>query len=343
MKKSAPSLEDLFAVMSAASYAQADARVPIPEDPQLEDMPTRLGIALNVLLNDLSVRTQTAEQMAERLRILAEAAHEFSATTQDPARLLSTVARRLAESLKDQCVVRLVSEDGLALVPVAVYGADDDADRLLREVYSDPMPLDRYPIARRVHESGEPFVAKKFDLDNVRASTTPKFFEWARRIGLHSLLMIPLRTRDASFGQLLLTRYRPESPSFDDQDLNLASALADHAAIAIANSRSYVAERHARATAEKAKDDLQASEARYRLMFDNSPLPKWLYDLETLRFLAVNDAALRGYGYSREEFLAMTIKDIRATEEVPVSPESVRDADIAPKSGTAGRAAKSCW
>src|SRR5258706_369091 len=96
--------------------------------------------------------------------------------------------------------------------------------------------------------------------------------------------------------------------------------------------RSYVAERHARAAAEKAKDDLQASEARYRLMFDNSPLPKWLYDLETLRFLAVNDAALRGYGYSREEFLAMTIKDIRATEEVPVSPESVRDADIAPKS-----------
>jgi PAS domain S-box-containing protein len=59
------------------------------------------------------------------------------------------------------------------------------------------------------------------------------------------------------------------------------------------------------------------SEARYRHLFDNNPLPMWVYDLETLAFLAVNDAATYRYGYSREEFLSMSIKDIRPREQVP--------------------------
>lgn len=59
------------------------------------------------------------------------------------------------------------------------------------------------------------------------------------------------------------------------------------------------------------------SDAAYRLLFEASPLPKWVYDRETLVFLAVNEAAVRHYGYSRDEFLAMTIKDIRPPEELP--------------------------
>jgi len=45
-------------------------------------------------------------------------------------------------------------------------------------------------------------------------------------------------------------------------------------------------------------------------LFANNPIPMWIYDPSTLRFLDVNDAAQRAYGYSREEFLAMTIGDI---------------------------------
>jgi diguanylate cyclase (GGDEF)-like protein/PAS domain S-box-containing protein len=55
----------------------------------------------------------------------------------------------------------------------------------------------------------------------------------------------------------------------------------------------------------------------YRLVFEAHPLPMWVYDLETLRFLAVNPAATRLYGYSQEEFLEMTIHDIRPPEEIP--------------------------
>ncbi|RZM76625.1 PAS domain S-box protein [Leptolyngbya iicbica] len=57
--------------------------------------------------------------------------------------------------------------------------------------------------------------------------------------------------------------------------------------------------------------------ATYRHLFDGNPQPMWVYDLETLQFLAVNDAAIAKYGYSRAEFLAMTIADIRPAADVP--------------------------
>lgn len=67
-----------------------------------------------------------------------------------------------------------------------------------------------------------------------------------------------------------------------------------------------------------AEVQLRESEERYRNLFDSNPHPMWVYDVETLDFLAVNDAAVRRYGYSRDEFLAMTIKDIRPPDRVPV-------------------------
>jgi PAS domain S-box-containing protein len=64
------------------------------------------------------------------------------------------------------------------------------------------------------------------------------------------------------------------------------------------------------------EEQLKASELRYRLLFKANPHPMWLYDTNTLQFLEVNDAAVHYYGYSREEFLSMSIKDIRPAEDV---------------------------
>src|SRR5882762_8266210 len=71
---------------------------------------------------------------------------------------------------------------------------------------------------------------------------------------------------------------------------------------------------------------LHESEERHRKLFDNNPHPTWVYDRETLRFLAANAAAVRKYGYSSAEFLAMTIKDIRPPEDVPAMLEGVLSA-----------------
>jgi PAS domain S-box-containing protein len=67
----------------------------------------------------------------------------------------------------------------------------------------------------------------------------------------------------------------------------------------------------------QAEEDLRQSETQYRLLFNGNPNPMWVFDLETLKFLEVNEATVQQYGYSREEFLAMTIMDLRPMEKNP--------------------------
>jgi len=62
-------------------------------------------------------------------------------------------------------------------------------------------------------------------------------------------------------------------------------------------------------------DVLSENETKYRFMFANNPQPMWIYDLETLAFLEVNQATINLYGYTLEEFLSMTLKDIRPVED----------------------------
>lgn len=59
-------------------------------------------------------------------------------------------------------------------------------------------------------------------------------------------------------------------------------------------------------------------------LFKINANPMWIYDVETLRFLAVNKAAIKHYGYSEEEFLSMTIEDIRPTKDIPVLIEHLK-------------------
>lgn len=61
---------------------------------------------------------------------------------------------------------------------------------------------------------------------------------------------------------------------------------------------------------------LNDSEIYYRYLFASNPIPMWVFDTTTLRFLQVNDAAVQSYGYSREEFLNMTIEHIRPAIEI---------------------------
>jgi len=72
-----------------------------------------------------------------------------------------------------------------------------------------------------------------------------------------------------------------------------------------------------------AKNLLKLKDAKFRLLFEDNPLPMWVFDRETLRFLEANHAAVAHYGYSREEFLGMTVADIRPPEDVPRLKDSV--------------------
>jgi len=60
---------------------------------------------------------------------------------------------------------------------------------------------------------------------------------------------------------------------------------------------------------------LKRREASFRLLFDNNPMPMWVFDVESTRFLSVNDAAVQHYGYSRSRFLSMKLQEIWPQDE----------------------------
>jgi PAS domain S-box-containing protein len=73
--------------------------------------------------------------------------------------------------------------------------------------------------------------------------------------------------------------------------------------------------------------------SRYRSLFILNPEPMWVYDVRTLQILDANDAALRRYGYSRPEFLALTIKGLRPDEDVPKFLELIHDTPNSDRTG----------
>jgi PAS domain S-box-containing protein len=134
----------------------------------------------------------------------------------------------------------------------------------------------------------------------VMRTGEPELVADAERFGLRSLLCVPLTAGGNTLGALTLLSADQRYGTFE---VELASEIARRIATAI---------------------QVQRSEERYRMLFEASPMPMWVYDATTLFFLAVNDAAVRHYGYRRDEFLRMRITDIRPPEDVPAMLEDVK-------------------
>ncbi len=88
-----------------------------------------------------------------------------------------------------------------------------------------------------------------------------------------------------------------------------------------------VSEANEHARREKAEAELRQSEKQYRLLFHGNPHPMWVFDLETLAIVEVNEAAINHYGFSQEEFLSMTLADLRVAERDRHDNNSMWDAE----------------
>jgi diguanylate cyclase (GGDEF)-like protein/PAS domain S-box-containing protein len=125
---------------------------------------------------------------------------------------------------------------------------------------------------------------------------------------LRSSAAFPLRLRGSVVGAL--TVYSGEAGAFDDEEVRFLDGVAEDLSFGM-DAR---AAESAESAAEAAR---RSSEEGFRLLFQRHPQPMWVYDERTLRFLEVNDMALARYGYTRDEFLAMRVLDIRPPEDVP--------------------------
>ena len=247
--------------------------------------------------------------MQQRLRLLAEVTRTFAEATVDVDRLLALVARRIAEVIGDTCTVMILDPSRRALERVAAHDPDPDALARSLAMSGAPLLLEAHAIPRSVIQSGEPMRIARMEQDHLGpAQTSTEVQAFVRARGIHSMVFVPLRGRTHVLGLLVLSRHRPDRPEYDEHDVDLACALADHAALAIENARAFASELAARRAAEQAA-------AESREFFEGSQIPKFAFAVEGERIVAVNDAALRLYGYTREEFLTLDVDQLRAPHD----------------------------
>jgi signal transduction histidine kinase/ActR/RegA family two-component response regulator len=202
------------------------------------------------------------------MRTLSDTLRAFAEVTADYDRLFDVVAEKLADVVRDGCVVRLLSEDGW-LSPVAIHMPIErrivDANELqrLRAHMASPRHITEQASAQRVLETGEPLLVPELDLSQMRGSTAPAVVAAYEAMGIHSLLMVAMRVHGRSIGLLSLVRFTTQAP-FGLQDLELAQALADHAALSIDNARLLKSAVKELAERERAEQALRKAEEQLR-------------------------------------------------------------------------------
>ncbi|MCC6928134.1 MAG: PAS domain S-box protein [Gemmatimonadaceae bacterium] len=259
----------------------------------------------------------------ERLALLARTTSLFASGI-DLNATLRNVADIFVPGLAQAAAIDLLEGPAFRRVAFAI----DDAGA------SAPPPLEMTtesglsPQERSMHEllqRGEPLViqVRAFE-DFPYPPTSAARADFLRAAMPLSVIVAPLRAHGVVLGVMQVMSMRG-SRTYSADDASLVADVAQRAAFAIHNARLVRQLTNELELSSNALSLLEESERRYRRIFEGNPLPLWLYDLETLRFMDVNPAAVADYGYSRDEFLAMSILDIRPDSERDKVHAALRD------------------
>src|SRR5262245_49402665 len=170
------------------------------------------------------------------MEVLAEISRTFVEAGLSYQSVLNTVARRTAELIGDECGLFQLSEDRQRARPVAFHHPNPQVLALLRELLLNAWSggIDT-PISPALL-AGEPLRIPVVTPEEIRPSIQPEFWPYIDRVGIYSLMIVPLRIQDLVIGTLSLSRDRPGHPyTYDDQVL--LQDIADRAAMTIQNAQ----------------------------------------------------------------------------------------------------------
>ena len=228
---------------------------------------------------DLHEAEERLRGQARRLEALADASRAFAGGLEYKA-TLDTVARRLGDLIGDSALIRMVSDDGEWLVPVAVYHPDADRAALRRRVLEGSPQRVGEGLTARVLATGEPLRVADLTREFVRKEMKPEY--WPFLDGACSLLIAPLTHRRQVLGHITMLRDAGR-PAYTQEDEALLEDLARRAAQAIENARLY-----GQAQAAVVARDEFLSIASHEL---RTPLTALRLALENMRRVSAREAA----------------------------------------------------
>ncbi len=213
-------------------------------------------VGVNRDISERKRSEQALQRAANRLRVLADASRAFAEVGTEYQTLLDQIARTTTDVLGDGCSIRLLSEDEEWLDLVALCVLDSEKLELTRSAMGEaPLRVGEPSLATQTFHSRQPLLIAFFDQAQVRAAMKPEYMSWVDRLGIHSMIVVPIRLQGRSIGVLIVYRYESAQPPFDQEDLTLAQDLADRAALAITNAR--LLEQVQRELAERTKAEAE--------------------------------------------------------------------------------------
>jgi two-component system cell cycle sensor histidine kinase/response regulator CckA len=252
-------------------------------DAEARKLPGEFETGIVVSLLDI---TDLQRMEAER-QVIFEVIHALNETSN-----LDQLLQHIHQSLKKV----LYAENCF----IALHDAEGDS-------FHFPFFVDRFDVAPPPQRVGKSCTAFVFRTKRAMLIPQPEFDRLAESGAVELVgspspawLGVPLKTPTATIGVLVVQHYENQN-AYDVRDMEFLDSVGGHIALAI--------ERRA------AEDALRQSESTFRLLFSHNPLPTWVFDSETLKFIQVNYAAVRQYGYSAEEFAQMTMFDIWPSDE----------------------------
>jgi two-component system, cell cycle sensor histidine kinase and response regulator CckA len=236
------------------------------------------------------------ERLDRRLAFFAEANLTLASSIEYEA-TLRNLARLIVPTLADWCAIHVASEQG-TLQFIAGAHRDPAKDLLVRALceYGSGRP----PFGSVLEGSRSGPVTEEVLRSNAEDAEQLKLF---RALASGSFVRVPMRAGDRAVGMITLAVGPESGREYGPDDLAFAEELAGRAALTVENGR--------------LSRDAQEAKERFGMLFGSNPQPMWVFDIDSLAFLEVNEAATRHYGYSRDEFLTMTIMDILPDEDAP--------------------------
>jgi PAS domain S-box-containing protein len=246
------------------------------------------------------------------LRVLSHAVRTFAVASRTPTALFDAVVREVAENLACACTLSVLDEDGEHFTTVQVHAPSEPILVAMRAQFmgAGPQRIDAHPGIKHVVATKASFFVPVIDAETL-AHASDDVAANARDTHATSVIVTPLFSQGRVVGALGLTRHG-DAPALGKEELALAEALAEHVGLAFTTARLFEQLDRELAEREALAARLRESEAAHRLLFDASPIPLIVFDIATFEPLAVNDAALELYGYTRREMMSMKVTELAA-------------------------------